>query len=233
MPVLPLRTLLGGALSAAFGAAFVACTPAAPPPAPPPSAPLEPAPTATEPASPPPAPIDSTASPAPSKAGPDGAMCGGLAGFGCSAGLYCAFALEAHCGAADRTGICRAPSQMCTQEFAPVCGCDDKTYPNACHAAREGISVAKIGECAAAATLVEGKTCGTRGVPGECAPGLYCAFRANCGHADEGGVCTKKPQMCTRIYAPVCGCDGKTHGSACTAASAGVSIAAQGECTPR
>jgi hypothetical protein len=119
---------------------------------------------------------------------------------------------------------------MCSEELAPVCGCNDKTYPNACHAAREGISVVKGGECATAPTLAEGKTCGTRGVPGECSPELYCAFRANCGQGDEGGVCTKKPQMCTKIYAPVCGCDGKTHGNACSAASAGVTVATKGEC---
>lgn len=157
-------------------------------------------------------------------------MCGGIAGFGCAAGLYCAFLPEAQCGAADQSGTCRAIPQVCTEEFAPVCGCNDKTYPNACSAAREGVSVVKTGECATAPTLSEGKTCGTRGVPGECAPDLYCAFRANCGQTDEGGVCTKKPQMCTKIYAPVCGCDGKTHGNACTAASAGVSVAAKGEC---
>ena len=157
-------------------------------------------------------------------------MCGGLAGFGCAAGLYCAFAVEAHCGAADMAGVCRTLPEVCTEEFAPVCGCDDKTYPNTCHAARAGVSVGKAGACAAPPTIAEGQLCGTRGVPGECAAGLYCAFKANCGSTDEGGVCTKKPQMCTKIYAPVCGCDGKTHGNACTAASAGVSIAAKGEC---
>jgi hypothetical protein len=75
-------------------------------------------------------------------------MCGGLAGFACSAGLYCSFPPEAMCGAADQTGSCTPIPEVCTEEFAPVCGCNDKTYPNACHAAREGISVGKKGECA-------------------------------------------------------------------------------------
>jgi hypothetical protein len=157
-------------------------------------------------------------------------MCGGLAGFGCAAGLYCAFTLEAHCGAADMAGVCRALPEVCTEEFAPVCGCDDKTYPNACHASRAGVSVGKAGECAAPQAIAEGQLCGTRGVPGECAAGLYCAFKTSCGSTDEGGACSKKPQMCTKIYAPVCGCDGKTYGNACSAASAGVSVAAKGEC---
>lgn len=159
-------------------------------------------------------------------------MCGGLAGFGCAPSLYCAYTLEAHCGAADMTGICRPAPEVCTEEFAPVCGCNDQTYPNACHAARAKVSVGSSGECAAPAALSEGQTCGTRGVRGDCAPGLYCAFKTDCGHTDSGGTCQKKPQVCTKIYAPVCGCDGKTHGSACTAAAAGVSVAAQGECKP-
>jgi hypothetical protein len=184
---------------------------------------------------------DPLAQPPGSKNNPVGGMCGGLAGYGCAAGLYCSYAPEATCGAADQTGTCAAVPAMCTEEFAPVCGCDDKTYPNACHAARASVSVAKKGECAPAAAapatqtapvLAEGQTCGTRGVPGDCGEGLYCAFRQNCGADDTGGVCTKRPQMCTKQYEPVCGCDGKTHGNPCTAASAGVAIAAKGECKP-
>src|SRR5262245_46682986 len=82
-----------------------------------------------------------------SKVVAEGGMCGGLAGFTCSSGLYCSFPPEAMCGAADQTGACTPMPQVCTQEFAPVCGCNDKTYPNACYAAREGVSVGKKGEC--------------------------------------------------------------------------------------
>ena len=171
----------------------------------------------------------------PSKINPAGGMCGGIAGFGCEPGLYCSFKPDAMCGAADQTGTCTKVPDVCTEEFAPVCGCNDKTYPNACHAAREGISVGKTGECAppaASPALAEGQVCGTRGVPGDCAQGLYCAYKSSCGDTDSGGVCTKRPEICTREYNPVCGCDGKTHATACTAASAGVSVRSKGACKP-
>lgn len=177
-------------------------------------------------------------------------MCGGIAGFACKDGLYCDYAPEARCGAADASGTCRARPEMCAEEYEPVCGCDDKTYGNACAAAREGISVARSArdaacgdaqpgataptgaDPAAGTALTEGQLCGTRGVQGECGEGLYCAYKRNCGADDSGGTCAKKTPMCTRIYQPVCGCDSKTYGNACTAAAAGVSVAKPGECAP-
>jgi eight-cysteine-cluster-containing protein len=65
-----------------------------------------------------------------------------------------------------------------------------------------------------------------------CAKTEFCKFAAgDCGKQNLG-VCTARPQFCTEQYAPVCGCDGNTYGNACFADSAGVSIAAQGECKP-
>ncbi len=86
--------------------------------------------------------------PARSPGGADeGAMCGGLQGLACGAGAYCSYAPAARCGAADQTGICRPVPEVCTMEYAPVCGCNHETYANACQAAAAGVSVASQGAC--------------------------------------------------------------------------------------
>lgn len=78
-----------------------------------------------------------------------------------------------------------------------------------------------------------GASCGSRAQK-PCAAGLYCAFPASarCGQTDAPGRCARKPEVCTKIYQPVCGCDGKTYGSPCDAASHGQSVAKTGECAP-
>jgi Kazal-type serine protease inhibitor domain len=155
--------------------------------------------------------------------------CGSRGLAACPGGQYCAFSAAAMCGAADHPGVCTARPQACTFIYKPVCGCDGQTHGNACSAASAGVSVAHDGECAPAQ-----QACGSRGLS-PCAAGQYCAFSAaaQCGAADAPGVCAQRPEACTQQYAPVCGCDGQTHGNACSAASAGVSVASQGPCPNR
>jgi hypothetical protein len=65
----------------------------------------------------------------------------------CAGGLYCSYAPEASCGRADAPGECAVRPEVCTQQLEPVCGCDGKTYGNACVAASNGAAVLHAGEC--------------------------------------------------------------------------------------
>ncbi|PHR60477.1 MAG: serine protease [Robiginitomaculum sp.] len=77
-----------------------------------------------------------------------GESCGGMTGSRCSnPNEYCAYTQQAQCGAADQMGTCSPRPQMCTSDYTPVCGCNGKTYSNACTAAGAGISIVHAGQC--------------------------------------------------------------------------------------
>jgi hypothetical protein len=65
-----------------------------------------------------------------------------------------------------------------------------------------------------------------------CQPNQYCDYppTAACGIGDQTGTCRQRPDVCTREYMPVCGCNGETYPNACQAAAAGFDVAYPGTC---
>ena len=68
-----------------------------------------------------------------------------------------------------------------------------------------------------------------------CKPTQYCAATevGKCPSKAVYGVCTPRPDVCTDLYSPVCGCDGATYSNACFAAAAGAAVAKKGACEPK
>jgi hypothetical protein len=138
----------------------------------------------------------------------------------------------AQCGSFEGVGTACTGLQDCPIPPIVVAAC---CFPDGscevttqCKCERNGGTWQNVADCSAASCAPE--ICGGfAGIP--CSdPNDFCKTQPGECCCDFFGVCTPMPNVCSLIYAPVCGCDGMTYTNECFADAAGVSVDHFGPC---
>ena len=137
-------------------------------------------------------------------------------------------------------GVCVVESE-CTAGKTCIAGvCQTPVTNNATNNTNNGVTCFNDSDCGAGETCINGvcepamsgTDCG--GFQGlACQANAWCDYGGAsgiCGAADQLGTCTPRPEVCTDIFDPVCGCDGTTYSNLCDANAAGVDISGTGAC---
>ena len=95
--------------------------------------------------------------------------------------------------------------------------------------------IGAVGVLAGTSVLVDACVIADDDLRGPCG-GARCDFDLgeccveSCGGLDAADVCVERASPCSRVFSPVCGCDGVTYGNPCVAHATCVAIAYAGPC---